>query len=234
MKLTAITTALFLSMVVSPVFAEVTDFSGFSASIGSGATASKADSFYSPNNSGITQIYLMGNTNTPKLIDVGFATIARPQFLIGLGASYDFGDNDNGSTTGIQEGTTYRNDVSSHGHYSIYTQPTYVINPTTAAFVKVGYHSTVLKNTDGNQVLVLAGSVPYSESSRVGGVGYGVGLKTFVHNNFYFQTEGQLVQYNTHTKSFIGANYTSLSTKLTSVSGIVSVGYHFKKPAPKK
>lgn len=200
------------------------DFSGFSTSAGVGIVGASAHNYYTPSPRTDAQNPRLGNVVMQALVDASYTKALMPNYFLGIGGMYDFSDTQDGAYYSYQSGVAYSNDVRSKEHYAIYLQPAYLLNDTTVAFAKLGYHSTVLKNIDRGSFY----TNPYSEKARIGGVGYGLGLKTFIYKNIFLQTEGQLVRYFTHKKSTpTNDTYGSIASRLSMVSGIVSVGAQF-------
>ena len=104
-------------------------------------------------------------------------------------------------------------------HYSIYIQPTYVVADNTGIFAKLSYNfakSIGKISLDDESV---------SNSKNLEGWGYGIGTRTFLDKNLYFQVEGSYVEYETHKVTF--DSDVSSSHKPKVLSALVSIGYKF-------
>jgi opacity protein-like surface antigen len=102
-------------------------------------------------------------------------------------------------------------------YFSVYVQPTYALSNKTAVFAKVGYHEMKAKVSFTN----CAGC---DDSTRLRGIGYGLGAKTFVSKNVYLQVEGQILDIT--DKNFADTDgWWRYSTKSQSL--MLSAGYKF-------
>ena len=155
----------------------------------------------------------------------------------GIDLSYGFGA---GSGTVIGIGATYvpakakvttgsSNDTSAGGainvelknHYTVYIQPTFVLNKDSAAFVKVNYAAADL-SASGQNVRITSGDIS--------GWGAGVGLKTFLTPNAFIQVEANYTDYDsiTATKTNTGTGRITTATGDPKVAqGLVTLGYKF-------
>jgi opacity protein-like surface antigen len=182
-------------------------------------------------------------TNVIPGIDLNYGFALGNNFVLGIGAAYDFsktktgGFNFNGYIYG--EDSTITLDSELKNHYSLYVQPTYVINKDSAFFAKVGRHyakSEVSSTGTGSFYAGAFGDSP--RKNNVEGWGYGLGLKTFLNSNFYVQAEAGIVEYDRVNLpfNFEGLNYddinedgepTSSSIKQKTTNATISVGYKF-------
>jgi hypothetical protein len=142
-------------------------------------------------------------------LDAAYTFPVDNNFFIALGATYDLGKTKAGGTTGS---VTAKAELDEHK--SIYLQPGYTINNSTAIFGKVGYHEA-----DGT-LNVTVGNASGSLSGTFEGWSYGLGLKSFFNNNSFVQIEGGVTEYD--SKSGLGVNF-----EPTVVSATISIGYKF-------
>jgi len=181
----------------------------------------------------VTGLYANKNTTTKKNnlipgVDFNYGFAIENNFVIGLGATYDLSKTKTGEATrsfdSVGDAVTIITNNELKDHYSLYIQPTYVINKDSAMFAKLGKHFakanyswTHISNgvSDGNS---------FSNSSNIEGWGYGLGFKNFLSNNLFVQGEVGIVNY----EKFIDRSMIhSLSMKPETVNATISVGYKF-------
>jgi len=148
----------------------------------------------------------VGETSTVGLIDLAYTFPAYQKFGVGIGGTYDFNKTKAGEVT---DGTDTFS-LSGKDHYSFYVQPYYAFNTQTAVFAKLGYNS--IKGE-----AELSGM---SDSTTFQGIGYGLGLKTFVDPHLFVEVEASWVDYN-------NKDISGLNIKPKSHSGIFTIGYKF-------
>jgi opacity protein-like surface antigen len=76
-------------------------------------------------------------------------------------------------------------------HFTVYVEPTYLINPTNGIYAKVGYMRADLKITSSN----ITGSALTDNNISVHGVQYGVGYKGAIDKNLYVKAEYTISNY---------------------------------------
>ena len=149
-------------------------------------------------------------------VDVGYG-FAGGAFAVG--ATYvpmkaKFGT---GSGNDSTSGTSITGELKDH--YTIYVQPTYVVNKDAALFAKVHYAHADIKTSNTT-----------TASSDIDGWGYGVGLKTFLTPNTFVQVEGTYTDYDSikGTKlNSTGGGTTSVNADLKTVQALITLGYKF-------
>ena len=144
--------------------------------------------------------------------DLAYSFPVDNNFLISIGATYDF-DKIKAGSAGVDffdDGTDLK--LSLKDHYSFYVEPAYAFNNSTALFAKLGYH----------QAKGSASSDGVTVSKNFEGWGYGFGIKTFLNNNVFVKAEASLVEYDKETFTQIAG-----SVKPETVSGLISIGYKF-------
>lgn len=169
-----------------------------------------------------------GNHNLITNVGVAFSKSISSRWLIGLGAAYEF----NNMIVGLDEATAasvkYQFSIREKKHRSLYVQPMYVLDETTAVFGKIGYHEAKIfvQDMNGQNVSITPG---LNESFSVTGPGYGLGLRKSLPYHVFIQVEGQYVSFNdVRSTAANGANARSYyAVKLNLVSGILSLGYSF-------
>ena len=142
-------------------------------------------------------------------IDAAYTFPIDNNFFIALGATYDLGKTKAGGLSGSVSAKAELDE-----HKSIYLQPGYTFNNSTAIFGKIGYHEA-----DGT-LSVTVGNASGSIAGTFNGWSYGLGLKSFFNNNTFVQVEGNVTEYD--SKTGLGVNF-----EPTVVSATISVGYKF-------
>jgi opacity protein-like surface antigen len=232
-------------------FAQTTKFVGPSFAItGSHVASSTQSNINTDSLSDYTDsnVYLSStekNSQVSKLlgIDLGYGFNIGTNFVLGVGATYDFGKIKTGSTYNYtdndanEDATSYLAKSSLKNHRSIYIQPTYVVNKESALFAKVGRHFAKSENditycqsdsygevdfgcVDGNET-------QYKHSKNVSGWGYGLGLKTFLTENLFMQVEGSVVNYSKNDLLSEDNELVYYGTKARTSNATISVGYKF-------
>jgi len=240
------TLALLASVAATPAFSQTANFTGPSLAlsgsyVGGSGKVNTGDLLNDLVFSGSGIAANLGDqTNIVPGVDLNYGFAIGNNFVLGIGATYDFsktktgGFNFNGTIN--NEDSTLTLDSTLKNHYSLYIQPTYVINKESAMFAKVGRHYAK-SNVSSTGTNYLYGGA-FGDSPRknnVEGWGYGLGLKTFLNNNFYIQAEAGIVEYDRVNLPYIseGINidssqsFTSSSIKQKTTNATISVGYKF-------
>lgn len=209
MKTTLIAASIVAMTAAAPAMAE--PFNGFS--VGLGVAAVGADTtINAPGDVGDLGLNLkVGETTTVGVFDAAYAYKVNNQWSVALGATYDLNNAKSGNFMISGNDGSMGASIELKDHYSFYLQPTYLLAPTTGVFLKVGYNSTKAE---------LRASNGQSQSGTFDGVGYGLGVKTFVNQNVYLQAEASWVDYGSKQEN--GADF-----KVKASSGTVSLGYQF-------
>ena len=202
------TLALLASVATTPAFSQAKNFAGPSIAIGGGyisqtATLKITDGGDPFDNS-------IGQNNFSDLVDLSYGLEVDKSFILSVGATYDLTDSDLDDVL-IENFKTKLQD-----HYSLYLQPTFLVNNNTGIFGKLSYNFAKYTGTvieDGR-----------SASNDLEGWGYGIGAKTFLTNSIYIQVEGNYVEYDTYSAILDG---TTFSGKPKVLSALMSVGYKF-------
>lgn len=177
-----------------------------------------------------------GKTNTLAVLDLGYGVRLNPDVVLGLGATLDLGNTQSGAVRMASSTPPMSGDLISlvgKKHYSVYLQPTWLLTPDTGVFVKVGYH-TMKRSQDGLAGEMLA-SQGISTAMNLSGMGYGMGVKTYVTKNVFVQAEASTVSYKSKDLSGLAGalgditagNSANLSAKVKTTSGIISIGMNF-------
>lgn len=181
------------------------EFDGFNA--GLGLSYVKPEVVYTDDFSGYGK---WNDASVIAMIDIGYNKSINADWLLGIGMTYDLTETDAGSDYPYGPVETTLKD-----HYSVYIQPTYTINATSAVIAKVSYHSM---RVEAN------GKPPewIDDRFKVNGVGYGIGYKQLLNDNFYIQAEIQVVDYK--DKILEGGEW---AYQQKTKSAIISAGYNF-------
>ncbi len=170
----------------------------------------------------------LGSHNLITNVEAAFSKSINPRWLVGIGAAYEF----NNMLVGLDEvtdtATKYQFSIREKKHRSVYLQPMYALDETTAVFGKIGYHNAKLfvRDVNGQNISITGG---LNESFSIYGPGYSLGLRKRLPYHVFIQVEGQYVSFNdVRSTAANGANDRSYyEVKLNLVSGIVSLGYNF-------
>jgi opacity protein-like surface antigen len=221
------TLALLASVAATPALSQTKNFAGPSIAIGAGYSSyNPAGSLIEANGGAggepATSKLETGKNDFKYLADLSYGFVANNNLVVSLGATYDFND----SEATFLSGTDTVDTVSIKGklkdHYSLYIQPTYLLNNSTGIFAKVSY------NYAKNSIKLTENATSISFSENLEGWGYGVGAKTFLNDNLYLQFEGSLVKYDKQSKSIVGGLDTyTISAEPEVLSALISIGYKF-------
>lgn len=243
-----ISTALVSLIISSATHAQTTNFVGpsvaLSGSYVGGSSEFKTGEVFSIASGGDGINSKLGDqTNVIPGVDLNYGFAMGNNFVLGIGATYDFSKTKTGGFTSNYlingEDATFTIDSNLKNHYSLYIQPTYVINKDSAMFAKVGRHyakSSVKSaggfNDEGLTVGLLGDDKTVSEN--IEGWGFGLGLKTFLTSNLFVQFEGGIVEYDKINLPFtldvvspgVILDNTG-SHKIKTTNAMVSLGYKF-------
>jgi opacity protein-like surface antigen len=210
------TLALLASVATTPAFSQAKNFAGPSIAIGGGyssQTASLKQSVVDDNNISVTNG--IGQNNFSALVDLSYGLELDKSFILSVGATYDLTESDIDII--IFDNGYLKSKLQDH--YSLYLQPTFLVNNNTGIFGKLSYN---LANYTGS---ILQNGVTRAASSDLEGWGYGIGAKTFLNNSTYIQVEGSYTEYSNYRA--VVDNATSFSGKPKILSALMSVGYKF-------
>jgi opacity protein-like surface antigen len=222
------TLALLASVAATPAFSQAKNFAGPSIAIGAGYNSLETPVKLKetlPEEGGISTLTFGGSKqNFNYLADISYGIEMNKDFVMSLGATYDF----NKSESEILSGTDENDDTASFkgklkDHYSVYLQPTYLINSSTGIFAKASYNFAKASYT------IASGGDSLSISDDVNGWGYGLGIKSFLNNNLFIQAEGSLTKYDKTSKTLEGESGSiyNISSEPEVLSAIISIGYKF-------
>jgi len=106
-------------------------------------------------------------------------------------------------------------------HITLYVEPTYMINPTSGVYAKLGY---VHADLDIKTTTVIADGGTVNQSVNVEGFQLGIGYKTAISKNMYAKIEGTLSDYKEIT---VTENANSYKANPEVRQATVSIGYTF-------
>jgi opacity protein-like surface antigen len=147
------------------------------------------------------------------------------KFVLGLGASYTAGSVSQDINS---EYNTHNHTLSAKydNMMALYLEPTYVVSDTTAVFAKVSYNRADAKmNAISNSSWY---PYDYSASQTISGVGYGVGLTTFITKDVFLKAEIEQITYGKNDfdlGSYDVGNVVNAKTKQNNAT--ISVGVKF-------
>ena len=243
-----ISTALVSLIISSATHAQTTNFVGpsvaLSGSYVGGSSEFKTGEVFSEASGGDGVNSKLGDqTNVIPGVDLNYGFAMGNNFVLGIGATYDFSKTKTGGFTSNyfinDEDATFTIDSNLKDHYSLYIQPTYVINKDSAMFAKVGRHyaKSSVKSAGGfNYGGVTVGLLGDDKtvSKNIEGWGFGLGLKTFLTSNLFVQFEGGIVEYDKINLPFSLVDIESGivldntgSHKIKTTNAMVSLGYKF-------
>ena len=208
------------------LMAQTKSFEGASLGIFGGAVGVSAEGTSSTPavNQNHTATSGSGNVGTVSGIggfDLGYGFATGIDTIVSLGVTYIPFKAE--ITTGSSSDTSAGGDVKAEmkDHYTIYIQPTFVINKDSAAFLKVNYAHADL-SVSGQGARLTTGDVE--------GWGAGIGLKTFLMPNLFMQVEANYTDYDTISGTKTNAatsRITTVSADPKLVSGLITLGYKF-------
>ena len=102
----------------------------------------------------------------------------------------------------------------------MYVEPTYLINPTSGIYAKLGYMHADLQITDS----VITGS-SLNQKIGVHGIQYGLGYKAAVDKNVYVKVEYTVSDYSSISATSNSGNTFTANPEIK--AGTISVGYTF-------
>ena len=156
-------------------------------------------------------------------VDLSYAFATGSNSVIGLGVSYVPVKAEIGTGSSTDGNQTGKADVELKDHYSIYIQPTYVVNKDSAIFLKVNYSHADLKAAGSPRTVSL------TSGNDIEGYGASVGLKTFLTPNAFVQAEVNYTEYDSisGTKTNSAGKVTTFTGDPKLVQGLITIGYKF-------
>jgi hypothetical protein len=223
------TVAMLATTAATPALSQSKNFAGPSISLSGAFVAGdvKVTADDGTNNSSAN----LGKSSIIPGVDLSYGIPLDNNFLLNLGATYDFRTATVGKSSAnlaevVDDGeiiNTFTEKVTIKDHFSLYIQPTYAFSSSSAVFGKLSYNFAKGSLTETGTNLT---PTSFTVSRNIKGFGYGVGLKSLLSNNSYFQVEAGIDEYDkgTGTNTDEGITYT-FEPKV--VTGKISIGYKF-------
>lgn len=199
-----------LALIPAAASAQANEFEGFNVGLGLGYVRPKVT--YTDNISGH---YHWNEGDWFAQVDAAYHKAISDKWLIGIGLAADL----NNTNAGTRDETYGPVETTLKEHVSVYIQPTYLLDSSSAVFAKIGYHSVKV------DAIGQPGANWIDDKIRTEGIGYGIGYKKFVSPDFFVQAEIQIVDYAKKTLND-GTGYVWEYQQKTTV-GIFTVGYKF-------
>jgi opacity protein-like surface antigen len=210
--------ALLATTTATPALSQSKNFAGPSIAVHTGYTGTDTKMTFDNAEDGYLSF---GENDVTYGADLAYSFPVDNNFLISIGATYDFDKINAGSagTVGDDEDDSFSLKLSLKDHYSFYIEPTYAFNNSTALFAKLAYHQAK------GSVNFVSGEDSATGSKNFEGWGYGFGIKTFLNNNVFVKAEASLIEYDKETRN--AGTSDEVSFKPETVSGLISIGYKF-------
>ena len=194
------TLALLASVAATPAFSQV-NFTGLSGAVGVGYERAKD-----------TISDELGTENTKKnnwisVIDLSYGINSSNNFVFSLGATYNL-------TNSKMENANVNGKLKDH--YSVYVEPTYLLNDKTGVFLNVSYNKAKDTGTASDGVTI---------SENVSAYGYGVGVKNFIDKNLFIKAQLNYVNYG--SENTVSSDGVDTTVKPKTTTALISIGYKF-------
>ena len=163
------------------------------------------------------------NNSSLGRLAVQYGVPVAERFVLGLGASYTAGSvsQDINSTS---EGYNTTLSVKYKNMMALYLEPTYVVSDTTAVFAKVSYNKADAKMDASTNY----DNYSYSANKTISGVGYGVGLTTFITKDVFLKAEIEQINYGKSAFDLGAGDYGNVvNAKTKQNNATISVGVKF-------
>jgi len=131
----------------------------------------------------------------------------------------NLGANGAGSTSGT---ATAKGELKKH--FTVYVEPTYMLNKDSGIYAKLGY---VHADLEINSTTVIAGGTTAADTVKIHGVQYGIGYKTALSNNLYGKIEASVNNYNDVSYTKVGEETNTFTANPEVKQVTISVGYTF-------
>jgi hypothetical protein len=207
--------------------AQANNFEGLSVSAGLGMVGAQTTYEERPASPPLNNISY-GKTVVTESVEASLSKALNARWLIGAGFMYGLQSIETALNETIDTaGALFRFSIKAKHHWSLYLQPSYTLDESTAVFAKIGYHSVDMHIRDTNGQVI---STPNFHSSlKLSGVGYHLGIKKFIRTPLFLQLEAQYVPFHasrsTSANQYNGRSYYEVDTSFA--AGIISLGYRF-------
>lgn len=180
-KLIVCAGAALLAATAPQAFAQTKNFEGFSGGLNVNFANLKTDLAVGP-------VSLSGSDSSQNASIQGqYGLAIAKNAVIGLGLTYGIGELKSGT---IKAGTTTITSKSKE-IYSLNIEPGFVVSPTTLIYGKLAFQTAKGESSDGTT----------SSTKTFNGTSYGLGFRTFMSKNIYFQGEFVQLGLNSQTDS---------------------------------
>jgi len=207
------------------LMAQSKGFEGGSVALSGAIVGASVDGTVTDSNSSSSTGSIGKVTMVPS-IDAAYTISTGSNGFIAIGGSYVAGKADfsagNTGTGGTASAKSFTGEIKDH--YSVYIQPGYAVNNSSALYAKLSYN-----HADFN----VTGTTVTKQPGDLEGWGYGVGLKTFLTPNAFVQVEASYTEYDslrataTNTNSEGATSTQTVTGKPKIAAGTVSIGYKF-------
>jgi opacity protein-like surface antigen len=109
-------------------------------------------------------------------------------------------------------------------HFTIYVEPTYMINKDNGVYAKLGYVHADLDIKSASQI---EGGTTVNDTIGVHGYQYGIGYKAALSNNVYAKIEGTINNYSKVNYTKVGEETNTFSANPEVKQATISIGYTF-------
>ncbi len=165
------------------------NFDGFSLGIEGQLKSTSTSVKYDDGTDSVNAENLGGKHDFIPVISGSYTEAVGPNFLFGIGATYDLGSTDVGSASIVIDSEELAFKVEEKDHYSIFVTLGYLVNDTALLYAKIAHHKMKAElSVDGE-----------SESLKFSGVGFGAGVKVALTENVSVYAEAQRVSYSDET-----------------------------------
>lgn len=195
MKKLIIATAVFTAFIAPQVWAQSSNFKGLSAAVGLNVADTTSEAQIP------AASYKGTDTDTNFALQLQYNTALNEAFLLGFGATVNFGDLKAGKLSKVGQ-------IKVKDAYSLYVAPAYAFNNTWLGYAKLAYLNANAESANG-------GSTKFDD-----GYGYGLGAQAMFTKNWFGQAEFMINQYS--DKSSLQE-----TDKLKSNTYSLSAGYKF-------
>jgi opacity protein-like surface antigen len=199
-----------LALISAAACAQARDVEGFSIGLGLGYVQPKVT--YDDNVSGH---YRWDKVDFVPQVEAAYSKAINDKWLIGIGMTLDLAN----THAGTQSALWGPVETTMKEHFSAYIQPTYALDESSAVFAKIGYHSVKV------EAVGQPGANWLDDKFHIQGIGYGVGYKRFINDNFFVQAEVQFVDYR--NKSFNDGFGYVWNYQQNTTAGILTAGFRF-------
>ena len=194
------------------------NFAGPAVAIGLSSVGTNSDFKYNGSTQNLK--YSLGENHLVGTLNLSYLKDISDKWLIGGGLAYDLNSLKDENINYFDSSLGgYNTTIRIKRHLSVYAQPTYALNESTAIFFKAAYHQAKIDIRD-NYIYSIK---DYKDSLH--GFGIGVGAMIFLTKDVFTKLEIEKVSYSRVNIPY-GLNR-SINYKLSTTTGTVSIGYRF-------